>query len=95
MELKAVNHIWNKKYKKFIRKNSEQKVSFNETIFVKYMCCWNFASKQSRKGEWQQIVIDRFRFQQRIKTIEKSISYIFDPKHRAYHYFKNYVEKSI
>ncbi len=48
-----------------------KKVRFNEQISIHYMIVWNFAYRESRKKYWEYFVLDRFRFQRRIKDFEK------------------------
>lgn len=37
---------------------------------------------EDRKGPWEVIALDRYRFNHRIKTIEKKIGWCFKPLHR-------------
>lgn len=57
-------------------------VVFNPLPHVHTMYVWLFASKQARKGEWEQHARDRSRFSRRIQHIENCISYVFLPTHR-------------
>ena len=58
------------------------KVRFNNDITIHYMFVWKFAYSEARKGKWDSVVADRYRFKRKCIDVEKSISYIFDHTHR-------------
>ena len=40
---------------------------------VHYMVTWRYAYRMARKGHWEQLGLDRDRFQKRIETVDKAI----------------------
>ena len=52
------------------------KVIFNDKPIVYVMIVWNFAYKESRNRYWEHFVIDRYRFQRRIKEFEKLYNHV-------------------
>ena len=63
----------------------KKQVTFAEEPYmteVHPMVVWSHDYQAARKGPWEQYALDRYRYQSRIKDVEKSISYIFHPKHR-------------
>ena len=49
---------------------TRKKVTFNPDVKIHHMRVWVHAYRQSRKSNWEQQVVDSFRFKQRIKTTE-------------------------
>lgn len=43
---------------------------------------WLFAYKKARQSNWQQDVLDRYRFREKIKNSEKMLTYVFDKNYR-------------
>lgn len=69
-----------------------KRVTFDENQNkVNLLYVWNFAYNQARKSKWQEFLLDRIRFQNKIKMFEKQSIIIFSKQHRNYvynHYFK-------
>lgn len=62
---------------------SERKVKFQSAVIVHKLITWNFASRQSRKGQWMQFAIDRERFQRKITMCHEPIlQLVTDKNHR-------------
>lgn len=58
-------------------------VKFEKNIKIYNLIVWSFAYREARNGKlWQELALDRFRFNNRIKKIEKEISHIFMEEHR-------------
>lgn len=67
------------------KRQGQKQVTFAEQpklTQVYPMIAWSHAYQVARKGPWEQYALDRWRFQSRIKNVEKSISYILQPKYR-------------
>jgi hypothetical protein len=59
-----------------------KKVTFNENVVVKTMTVWQFAHRQARKADWEVIALDGFRFRERIKRAEETISPIIVKRYK-------------
>ena len=46
------------------------------------MCKWSFAYKKARKSDYEQCVLDRYRFENRIKYAEKYLTKVLEKSHR-------------
>ncbi len=46
-------------------------VTFNEIPEIKYMHVWQYAYKKYRQRYWENVAVDRFRFERRIRNFEK------------------------
>lgn len=58
----------------------QKKVRFNDEPKIRIMYAWPFAHEQARKGNWQQVAIDRIRFNNRMTELDKIISPILKKK---------------
>lgn len=66
-----------------------KKVTFNlELNQTKLMVVWKYAAKKARMNDWEQEVMDRIRFKDRIVNLAKIINPILDFKHRCKIYKK-------
>lgn len=54
------------------------------------MVAWSYAYKQARKGQWEQVALDRFRFHQRIKKVNVVLEKILNCSHRQRIYFERF-----
>lgn len=59
-----------------------KRVRFDLKPKVHVMHTWDYAYRAARKGGWQQIALDRERFQQRIKRIAPILNIILTSNHR-------------
>lgn len=59
-----------------------KRVRFNLTPEIHIMVAWNYAYHTARVSMWQNYAIDRYRFQNRIKSIEKVLEPILSESHR-------------
>lgn len=57
-------------------------VTFDSNVKVFNMRVWPYAYNRARIGEWQQMAVDRFRFQRRINETSEKISRILTAEHR-------------
>lgn len=57
-------------------------VRFELVPKIHLLITYEFAYRQSRRGQWEQDARDRVRFQNRISQMEKILSDIFNKKHR-------------
>ena len=55
-------------------------VQFNDFLEVHTMCVWSTASRLARKGEWQQLAVDRVRFKRRIQMLDLVLSPVLKKK---------------
>lgn len=62
---------------------NKKRVRFNVKPTIHAMVAWKFAYNESRKGRWDFVVADRYRFQRRCHDVERDIAYIFNPSHRT------------
>ncbi|KAK5650160.1 hypothetical protein RI129_001189, partial [Pyrocoelia pectoralis] len=51
---------------------------------VHYMTVWQYAYKQARKGEWEQLARDSVHFARRVEIVSKDISPILENEHRTF-----------
>ena len=83
--LSDVNQAWNDSYgdhsiSQPIMDHKKKKVTFangGDPISIQYMIAWKYAYSQARRGGWESVVADRYRFQRRIQESESSIGKIF------------------
>ncbi|EDW09790.2 uncharacterized protein LOC6579982 [Drosophila mojavensis] len=59
-----------------------KRVRFDLKPKVHVMHTWDYAYRAARKGGWQQIALDRERFQQRINRIAPTLNIILTSNHR-------------
>lgn len=64
--------------------NSQKRVKFNDKPIIKIMFAWQFAHSQARKNTWQQVALDRFRFDTRIGKLNEIISPILEKKYEKF-----------
>lgn len=62
----------------------KKRVTFAPDAKLEIVHQWVDEGKESRKSPWMTTANDRFRFEHRIRETEKSIGYIFSPKHRMW-----------
>ncbi|XP_055682695.1 uncharacterized protein LOC129789708 [Lutzomyia longipalpis] len=60
----------------------ERKVRFNLKPEVHVIRAWEFAYRQARKGNWDQVARDRDRFEKRILSLGRVLSPILEQNHR-------------
>lgn len=60
----------------------QKKVRFNLTPEVHLLIHWSYAYKSARKKYWEFYALDRFRFRNRIKNMDRIISPILNNQHR-------------
>ena len=60
-----------------------KRVTFNEQIFVHSLFVWAYAYKKARQSNYEQQILDRYRFKNRIKDAENILETVFDKKHRT------------
>lgn len=61
-----------------------KKVTFNENINrIQNMVVWDFAYRQARRSNFESTVLDRIRFEARIKSTEELLKNIFHCNHRC------------
>ena len=51
--------------------NRNKVVTFDDVPQIKYMHVWQFASKKYRQRYWENVALDRIRFQRRINKFEQ------------------------
>lgn len=61
---------------------SQKKVKFKAKPEIRILHTWHYAHMQARKDKWQQIAIDRTRFENRIDELKEKISPILLKKHK-------------
>jgi hypothetical protein len=85
--LSEVNQSWNAFYSeddtslKSMTIPMKRRVSFandGKPERVHHIIAWSHAYRQARRGGWDAIVADRFRFQRRIHQSESCIGKVFD-----------------
>lgn len=54
------------------------------------MIVWEYAYRQARKGDWQTLALDRYRFQTRIHNVEKHLCEILQADHRDFIYTQRF-----
>lgn len=59
------------------------------------MIQWSFAYQAARKGPWEEYARDRERFKKRINSVEKTLNWIFDPKHRKDIYEQRFSKQNL
>lgn len=58
-------------------------VAFNTSQNKIYpLVAWNYAYREARKGYWNTVIADRYRFQRRISQIETLLVNVLHMKHR-------------
>jgi hypothetical protein len=62
---------------KRLRFYTVRKVKFDLNLSIIFI-----EDDEDRKGPWELLTIDRYRFNRRIKNIEKEIEWCFKPEHR-------------
>lgn len=61
----------------------KRKVKFNcDKNKIYHIIAWSFAYKQARKSNYQQFVLDRYRFQDRVNKTGKTLEKILEPNYR-------------
>ncbi|KAK5648769.1 hypothetical protein RI129_003661 [Pyrocoelia pectoralis] len=72
-------------------------VSFNKLVIfdesrnkVYVMVVWSFAYTEARKGPWQTMALDRYRFHRRIEQLNRILSPVLQENHRAEVYRKRF-----
>nr|XP_006629786.1 PREDICTED: protein phosphatase 1 regulatory subunit 15A [Lepisosteus oculatus] len=61
-----------------------KKVRFSDTVVVRPLVVWAFASRAARSGAcWQEMARDRDRFQRRVQQTSVAIEPCLQPEHRA------------
>ncbi|KAK5646712.1 hypothetical protein RI129_005176 [Pyrocoelia pectoralis] len=61
-----------------------KKVTFDESQNRVYiMVVWPFAYEEARKGPWETIALDRYRFSRKIEEFNRLLSPVLQEKHRA------------
>ena len=59
-----------------------KKVRFSETKTIYLLTKWCETSRESRKGGWMTISLNRQSFEQRIRFISQQIEWCLTPSHR-------------
>lgn len=63
---------------------------------VKICFVHSYAMRQSRNGsKWSNMAIDRIRFQNRIKSLEKVLNIVTSPFHRSKVYYKRFYKAKV
>lgn len=74
----------------------KQKVKFDETKNVTHnLIVWSYAYQQARRGHWQMVAVDRYRFERRIVETNKVLENILKIDHRIHIYkdrFSHFVD---
>lgn len=69
-----------------------KKVTFNENKNkIHQTFVWTFAYRQARKSNFQQLALDRHRFQRRIRKMEFIIGMVLECSHRDNIYRERFV----
>ena len=63
---------------------SSKRVHFDEKPVIHVMHVWSYASRATRRGEWEQIVRDRKRFRMRIQRLSEIIEPVLVHKYNTY-----------
>lgn len=66
-----------------------KKVTFSQKPSIHYMVTWTFAHKECRKKWWENVALDRIRFEHRIDQL----SFILEPVLKNNHRCKIYEER--
>ncbi|KAK5648087.1 hypothetical protein RI129_002979 [Pyrocoelia pectoralis] len=75
---------------------NEEPIDPEEVIFdesrnkVHVMVVWCFAYTEARKGPWQTMALDRYRFHRRIEQLNRILSPVLQENHRAEVYHKRF-----
>ena len=59
---------------------SDKKVTFNNKITIKVMHVYKFASEKNRARYWENVALDRIRFQRKITQFEEIIGPVLEEK---------------
>jgi len=61
----------------------KKRVTFNEEKNIIYpLFCWSFAYKKARQNDYEKFILDRYRFEKRIKCVEMLLNSILIESHR-------------
>ena len=61
----------------------KRRVEFNcDKNKIYYIIAWSFAYKQARKSNYEQLALDRYRFQDRVNKTGKTLNKILEPNYR-------------
>lgn len=60
-----------------------KQVTFSQKPTIHYMVTWKFAYKECRKKWWENVAIDRIRFERRISQLSSILEPIFENMHRC------------
>jgi hypothetical protein len=74
------------------QQHDERKVHFNDLIEIHTMVTWNYAYRSARKGPWETMARDRFRFHDRIRKIEIVLDQVLNTSHRRRIYEERFIE---
>jgi len=82
--VKLANEKWSDCYSNVSSDDRvSEKVNFTtEKPSIRTLHVWDYASRQARCGQWEQLARDRQRFAERCRRIDADIGYIFDREHR-------------
>jgi hypothetical protein len=82
--IKKANERWNSNYSDVSSDNRlSTKVNFSKNKpSIRRIHVWDYASRQARCGNWEQLARDRQRFAERCRRIDSDIGYIFSEEHR-------------
>ena len=56
----------------------KKKVTFSEKILVHTLFVWNYAYQKARESDYEQNMLDRYRFQNRIKYAENLLKDVLE-----------------